>query len=196
MEYVTQLGCLTLPANVLLVMEARDVKKVGDVTSVRQSTDHKASISKLKHFNAVTKKLCPLIWITEVSCIYYCGKKYRRSTYVKSKRFTWIFRIYIKAISRFLFCKSYPKHPVWYHSPKGTFVQSLFIHLSSHMQGIFHTINFPLLCLKPYIRSEHLYREQRISWSQVTGLSRGVSRRSRYQLDHPGGGRSKDFCFF
>ena len=45
MEYVTQLGCLTLPANVLLVLEARDVKKVGDVTSARQLTDHKASIS-------------------------------------------------------------------------------------------------------------------------------------------------------
>ena len=61
MEYVTQLGCLTLHANVLLVLEVQDVKKVGTVTSFRQSTGHKASISKLKHLNAVAKKLCPLI---------------------------------------------------------------------------------------------------------------------------------------
>ena len=67
MEYVTLLGCLTLHANVLLVLEAQDVKKVGNVTSVRQSTDHKASISKLKHFNAVAKKLCPLFELQKLA---------------------------------------------------------------------------------------------------------------------------------
>ena len=67
MECVTQLGCLTLPANVRLVLKAQDVKKVGDVTSVRQSTDHKASISKLKHSNAVAKKLCPLIELQKLA---------------------------------------------------------------------------------------------------------------------------------
>ena len=67
MEYVTQLGCLTLHANVLLVLEAQDVKKVGNVTSVRQSTDHKASISKLKHSNAVAKKCAPLFELQKLA---------------------------------------------------------------------------------------------------------------------------------
>ena len=82
MEYVTQLGCLTLHANVLLVLEAQDVKKVGNVTLVRQSTDHKASISKLKHFNAVTKKLCPLFELQKLAAFITAEKNYRRSTYV------------------------------------------------------------------------------------------------------------------